>query len=345
MSWRKPDSLGLQLISELVQAMRFEQSWMSDTKGGFIWWPTGQAQRIWCDAGFYHNSVSSYRIHAETDLIRGAGKASDFEVELEHEMDAATMSALVYDAKEDTYKLHSSVFATEENMVFLKRTCFAAVILQIREAQIIAEHLKTKHNAVVALTEHPEMGFRRHPDDILHAPEQFFCPTGLQESKWNGVREWRETELAIERESIKFNSDHHTHLSAEFEWNASHSTEGIGLEVRTREPHQMLGNGLHFTLIIPLIMSLDRTSHLALELNQFERDNWKWTHLLGSWCSHDAKLAYRMFIPNVLYRPELLPELTLQMANRAHWVNEWFVEKRREADRINHPQSETTTSQ
>jgi len=341
MSWRNPQTFGEQLISELVAAMRLDQSWIVDTAGGFEWWPSGQKQRVWCDDGLFTNQSTTYRIHSEMDLIRGSGKALQFEVEIEREMDAATMSAVVYDAKDDTYKLHSSVFATEDNIVYLKRTCFAAVILQVREAMIIAERLRSKLNAVVALTEHPSMGMRPSPDPICQAPEHFFCPSGTQESKWRGVMEWRETELAIERESSKFNSDHHTHLTAEFQWSASPSNTGIALEVRTQEPHPLLGNGLHFTLMIPMIMALERISHLALELNQLERDSWKRTHMLGSWCSHDTRLAYRMFIPNVLYRPELMPEFCLQMANRAHWVNDWFMEKRREADKIHNAQQQS----
>jgi hypothetical protein len=93
-----------------------------------------------------------------------------------------------------------------------------------------------------------------------------------------------------------------------------------------------LGSGLHFTLTIPLMMSQERVSHMAIELNQYERDESKRSHMLGSWSCHDGLIAYRSFIPNTVYRPDLLPQLTLNMAVRAHWVDDFFVQKRRQAE-------------
>lgn len=332
MQWRQGQKFGHQLLVELMHTLKMDERWCEFDREGFTWWAADHAQHVWCEEGVYQHSTTTYRLHCETDLIRGRGHAADFELALEREMDHTTMNAVVYHPESDTYKLHSSVFATEENMAYLKRTCFAAVILQVIEAQVVARKLAQNVGATPATSAHPTMGIRTVHDPMMSAAESYFRPQGAQPSRWQGVSEWLETERAMERESEKFSSDHHTHLQAEFIWSASQASRGIVLDVTTREPHPVLGNGLHFTLSVPLVMSPERVSHLAVELNQYERDNWKRSHMLGSWSCHDGMLAFRSFVPNTVYRPELLPELSLQMAIRAHWVNEFFVEKRRQAE-------------
>lgn len=331
MSWRSNPDFGQQLLLELLQTLRTDERWVVDDFNGFRWWPSDQCQHVWCDEGIFQNAITTYRIHAETDVIKGSGRARQFEVDLERQMDQSTLNALVYHEAEDVYRLHSSMFATEENMEFLKRTSFAAIILQLHEARALAQKLRESLRAVPANSSHPTMGMRPQDDPMMQAHQSFFVPAGREPSKWSGVPEWRETEFAVEREATKFTSDHLTHLVAEFPWEA-HPGHVIRLDVNTREPHPELGNGLHMTLSIPLIMSPERVSHMALELNQYERDQWKRVHMLGSWACHDGLLCFRLFLPNILYRTELLVHFVLQMAVRAHWTNEYFLDLKRAAE-------------
>ncbi len=332
MDWRQGHQYGHQLMIELMKTLNVDQKWCEFDAEGFTWWGADHAQRVWCEEGVFQHVTTTYRLHCETDLIRGRGHAADFELALEREMDHTTLNSLVYDKPSDTYKLHSSCFATEENMVFLKRVCFAAVVLQVTEAQVVSRKLQGAVGAQPATSAHPTMGIRTQHDPMMSCVQQFFLPHGQQPSRWIGVPEWLETEKAMEREAEKFTSDHHHHLQAEFLWSASQTPRGIILDVNSREPHPVLGNGLHFTLTVPLVMSPERVSHMALELNQYERDNWKKSHMLGSWSCHDGFLAYRSFVPNTVFRADLLPQLSLNMASRAEWVNEFFLEKRRQAE-------------
>lgn len=332
MSWRNGQTLGDSLLQELVTVLKLNEHWMEEQPDGFTWWAGDYRQKVWCEPGVFHQTETVYRIHCETDVIRGRGKAAQWEVALEREMDHTSLNAMVYSTSEDTYKLHSSIFATEANVGYLKRTAFAAVILQVIEAEQVARKLQTSVGAVPATSSHPVSGLRTTRDAMLSAEETFFCPAGKGPSRWTGVSEWMETERVMERESEKFHSDHQTHLQAEFPWHASQAPRGIVLDVTSRELHPILGSGLHFTLTIPLMMSQERVSHMAIELNQYERDESKRSHMLGSWSCHDGLIAYRSFIPNTVYRPDLLPQLTLNMAVRAHWVDDFFVQKRRQAE-------------
>lgn len=327
MSWKSGSTFGEALLVELCRTLNLDEHWRVDIANGFRWWPADFAQSIWCEPGVYHHATTVYRIHAETDVIRGTGRAEAFEAALEQAMDHTSMHALVFDAERDMYCLHSSLYATEENMQFLRKTCFAAAILQLRDACQLSIQLSRSLGAHPATSGHPLHGLRSVADPQMSSAERFFCPAGQGPSRWLDAPEWRETERMIEREAIAYSSDHRTCANSVFPWTATEAGDGIHVVVDTTEPHPSLGSGLHFTLTVPVELSLEEASHQALVLNQNERDGWHKCHMLGSWSCHEGKLAFRMFIPNVLYRPELLPTFMLEMANRALWVNEHFATK------------------
>jgi hypothetical protein len=337
MSWKERSDLGLTLVGDVHDALRIEDQWRTDEARGFQWWPSTFAQHIWADTGLYHNAQAVYRMHAETDLIKGRGHHEDFELALETAIDACTFSAIVYDAASDTFRLHSSVYASPENVGWLKKTFFAAAALQLAEAQDIAGMLsRGQTHAVQAVTEHPRSGLRSGPDPMIHSRDMFFKPHGTAPSKWVGAEEWLDMERFMEREALTFQSDHSTWMKAEFPWMGPGTSSTGGdptavLDVTTMEPNPIIGNGLHFTLVLPLSLEPKRVAHLALELNEFERKEWKRSHMLGSWTCHDGKLAFRCFLPNTIYNKELLPQITNNMAVRASWADEWCLQHRASA--------------
>jgi hypothetical protein len=337
MSWKERSDLGLTLVGDVHDALRIEDRWRKDEARGFQWWPSGFAQHIWADIGLYHNAQAVYRMHAETDLIKGRGHHQDFELALETAIDACTFSAIVYDAATDTFRLHSSVYASPENVDWLKKTFFAAAALQLAEAQEIATQLsRGQQHAVPAMSDHPVSGLRSTPDPMLQSRELFFAPQGAMPSRWIGVEEWEETERLMEREAETSQSDHQNWLKATFRWTGPGYDPMGGepqavLEVTTLEPHPAIGNGLHFTLTLPLQLEPGRIAHLALELNDYERKEWKRSHMLGSWCCHGGQLAFRCFLPNTIYNRQLLPNITTSMMVRAGWADEWCLQNRASA--------------
>lgn len=337
MSWQERSDLGLTLIGDIHDALRIEDKWRLDEARGFKWWPGNFAQHVWADIGLYHNSQAVYRMHAEADLIRGRGHHKDYELALETASDGCTFSAVIYDAPTDTFRLHSSVYASPENIAWLKKAFFAAAAMQICEAQELAERLsRSEVRAVQALSEHPRSGLRPTADPMLQARQLFFCPAGSQPSRWEGAAEWQDMERFMQREALTFESDHHTFMRAAFPWSGPGYAEPgqdpvAVLEMTTREPHGIIGNGLHITLALPLSLGPQRVAHLAIELNDLERREWKRSHMLGSWCCHDGQLAYRCFMPNTIYNHELLPQMASSMAIRASWADEWCLQNRASA--------------
>ncbi len=333
MSWRTKDNLGLDLVCQVHDLLRVDDTFVSEESNGFIYWSSDLAQHIWTDMGVYHNAQTVYRLHAETDLLRGRGQPQKYETLIEQEMDQSSFSAVIYDAELDVFRLHTSIFAIEENVPWLKKLFFAAVALQNAEAHRIAPKLAAALHGVAATSSHPLRGLRPSPDPNLKDVYNFFCPQGKLPSKWIGAPEWQGMEQTMEREADSFVSDHRSCLKATFPWSSGPKPDmRIVLEVDSDEPHAELGNGLHFTLTVPLKMSPEHTARIALELNLLERTEWKRCQMLGSWCCHGPLLAFRCFVPNTLYNPQILPELAMSFAVRAHWTDDFFLQKRMQAE-------------
>lgn len=332
MSWRNKSDLGEELVAEVHAVLRIQDQWMIEQGNGFTWWAADFAQSVWCDMGLYFNAQTTYRLHAETDLLRGRRQPHLYESVIEKEMDACSFSAVIYDEPSDTFRLHTSIFATHENVGWLKKVFFAAVALQVAEASQIGHKLATAIGGVPASSAHPTAGIRSTPDPNLAVVPRYFGPQGVLPSRWTGAPEWQLMERTMEREAHNFWCDHRSALTADFPWDAGPSPESrIRLEISSEQPHPVLGNGLCQTLTVPLRLTPEHVARMALELNAYERKEWKRSQMLGSWVNHNDTLAYRCFVPNTVYNPEILQNLSLSMAVRAQWVNEFFMVKKHEA--------------
>ncbi len=289
------------------------------------------AQRVWSEAGLFRNSRSYYRLHTEIDVLRGAGHKEELEIVLEKEMDEADFSALIYDEPSDTFKLHSSVYLEEDNAPWLIDLFQASVALQAAEAEEISQRVGAKLHAARALSEHPDLGPRVEPHMLIESTADYFNLESAKPSHWEGNEEWNEVNWIMERQAQEWQKSDGNSIGAEFYW-APDQDQSIKLNITSQEPHKELGNGLHFTLTIPLNMNTRHIAYMALELNEHERSNWLKTHMIGSWCNHDQMLAFRLFIPNKLYQERVLHELAVTMAARAIWANEFFFVKKAQAE-------------
>ncbi|MBS1709655.1 MAG: hypothetical protein JSS65_13160 [Armatimonadetes bacterium] len=329
MSWREGYALGHSVVREIHDTLRIDDQYVHDEPHGFTWWPGDFSQTIKTDEGIFRQSTVTYRLTAETDFLKGKGHMRDIALALVDEMDICSFSGPVYDQATDTFKLHCSVFLADENAGWLRRTMLAATALQAYDAQQLINRLGDRFHAVHATSAHPTAGLREEPHPILKTAHKFFWQAGLHPSRWIGAEEWREGTWVMEREAQTFECDRQTKLHATFEWFCG---EGVIEVTATADvPHPVLGNGLQVTMTIPLKLGQEALGHLVLDLNGLERSDYKRCHVLGSWCAHEGKLAFRMFVPNTLYTPEVLPEVLVNVSTRSIWVNEYFYEKKQQA--------------
>lgn len=330
MDWRTKSDLGLEIVSQIHDILKVPDHWRIDINRGFTWWAEEFAQRVWSDEGVFSNAQSFYRVHVETDILLGRGKAQAFELALATEMSHATMSSVCFDVDKDTYVLHSSGYFTHDNEEWLPKLFVGGAALQVDEAHVFGKDLARKLHAVPAITEHPIHGLRSTPDPILGAIDRFFKPYGRQPSKWTDNGEWRGVGWAMDRQADRFETDERSYCKAQFPWFLDPTTP-IELVVTSEETHPVLGNGLRMRLMIPLHLGPERAAHTAMELNNIERKEWLRCQMLGSWGFEEGHLEYEAFVPNTLYHADVLENLALSMAVRANWVNEqfqvWFNQK------------------
>ena len=323
MSWHNPDDLGLEIVNFIHQSLRVETDWCVDTgERGFTWWPGELAQHVWSEDSNFYNSTATFKIHAETDLVSGQKRAARFELPLMSAMRNTSLSGVVYDAEKDVYRLHSSAYIHADNVEVLKKLMAAATVLQLDEATMLAQQAQQSLQAVKAISERPNRGFRKEPSQMLHAARLFFCPQGQAPSRWIDQPEWKQTEWAMEREAQSFQSDHHSELNAKFNWPGG---EDATLHVSAKTPHPMLGNGLSMKLVLPVKLDQEACAHKATELNAVERTEWMRSHFLGSWCFDQGALEFECFVPNTSYNPDLLLNLVTGMSIRAQWCAETLV--------------------
>jgi hypothetical protein len=323
MSWQRRDDLGLEVVGKIHDTLKISDQWRQDIDRGFKWWPGSFCQKVWAENSNFSNAQSFFRVHCETELFKGRGHNSEFELNLATEMAHASTSALVHYTECETYTLHTSAYFTRENEEWLTKLFVGGSLLQLLEVFMMGREFAQKIKAVGAITGHPMHGLRDQPDPIIGAAHGWFRPTA-DESRWTGIGEWKQTEWAMDRQANHFESDHHTHLKAQFPWFLDQASS-IDLFVTTDEPHPHYGNGLHQRMVIPLKLAPDRCAHTALMLNGMEAKDWLRCHTLGSWSFEDGQLEYESFIPNTLYSEGILENITLSMAIRAQWVNDQFA--------------------
>jgi len=323
MTWRSKEDLGLEQVALVHEQLKIEDYWTLDIQRGFMWWAEEFAQKVWADLGMFQNAQNFFRLHAETELLRGRGRAQGFDLALAQEMKNARLSAICYDSERDMFVLHTSAYLSGDNMEWLPRLFLTAVAMQVDEAHIFGHDLAKTLHAIPAASGHPDHGLRSDASPVLGAIDKQFKPIGQMPSRWIGIEEWKETEWAMERQASSFASDHRTHLVAQFPWPFGEGT--MRLDVTTETPHPILGNGLNMVLRLPLNMSPEKCAHTAMALNNIERKEWLRCQMMGSWGFDEGVLQYECFVPNVAFHDGVLMNMALSMSIRAQWAADQFA--------------------
>lgn len=331
MSWDNVADLGVKVVQCVKEHLRAEEEWMTEVPRGFVWIAGEFPARVWSDEGIFQNSRTTYRVHSETEVVKGSGKTAEIMRVLEKEMDDTDLSSLVFDKLSGVFALHSSIYVDDENASWITPVFEQTVALQIADAHRIGHELADKVGAQPAIAAHPQKGLRESEQAHVLRAYDAVKLVGELPSRWKDVsEEWRHLGYLMDRSGATFERPSEAVLKASFHWEPEEDP-CIELVIDADEGHPDLGNGLQFTLTIPMRLSEDHVARMALELNNYERREWKKSHTLGSWCNHAGKLAYRMFVPNSLYSDNVMHEIAIGMCVRADWVNDYFMEMKRAA--------------
>lgn len=324
MSWRNKEDLGTELVAHVHESLRIPNDYTKDEVRGFEWWASDYAQRVWSDLGNFHNASTVYRIHTEIDFLRGCGHAAEAEQALLQLMGEGSLSAIVYDTEKDLYKFHCCIYANYDNEAWVRKVFNAAVALQVTNVQHLAQRFAKEFKMAHAMTEHPTRGARKMPDQICEFEEKFFKPYGQGASRWLGVEEWEDGRQALRRISNSVKTDYKLCLEADFDW--SYGQRDMSLIISAVDSHPELGQGLLFTLTLPILMDDQHKAHVAMMLNECERREWNWYNDLGSWCFRNGELTFVCFVPNICYMQGILADFAHDMGIRANWIHEHWTQ-------------------
>lgn len=183
--------LGVEIVDTIGHCLTLDEEWCVRDERGFTWWGHQLAQRVWSDPGFDDDGFEIFRLHAQTDLLRGFDTTAESLAKLNVLAGFATTSGYLVDEDAGTVRLAASMYAHAETEDWVRRTFQFVVAMQAAEAQITAGVLADVVGATVAATSHPASGPRPEPDDMLDVLRDIVAPRGELPSAWEGEEmEW-----------------------------------------------------------------------------------------------------------------------------------------------------------
>ena len=181
-----PPDLGERIVNDVYAVMNVDAEWTSRQPRGFTWWGHRLAQRVWTELGYDSLGYQVFRIHVESDILRGVPGSEGMLARLSALNTMAALSAYQWNPTSQRVSLACSVIAHAETAPWLTHLLVSTAGLQAAEASIAADHLPELLGGEVDATEHPVSGPRHDPDDWLNVIRDTFAPAGQQSSPWHG---------------------------------------------------------------------------------------------------------------------------------------------------------------
>lgn len=238
----------------------------------------------------------------------------------------ATMNGIVRD--DDILRLRCSTVVHEENLTWTTSSFLqmAAAIQAVNAEQRNGPKLCEMLELDPVTSHHPISGERRVFDEMLDVLDDL--PLRDAPSRWDDAGEFDAiAQMLNEAGAIAFVDG--TSLSAEIPFGprgGSIAANGEShLIMITTEPHRAIGSGVRLRLALRRWPEVAGVQVFPLDLNGWECQQPPAAHLFGSWTIEADRTStpyFTCFIPNALYRPGVLANLTLSMAVRARTVSE-----------------------
>jgi hypothetical protein len=67
----RTDDVGVRIVVEIGRSFTLDADWSAPTERGFTWWGKDLAQHVWAEPGFDDDGFEIFRLHAQTELLRG----------------------------------------------------------------------------------------------------------------------------------------------------------------------------------------------------------------------------------------------------------------------------------
>jgi hypothetical protein len=332
------NDLGLNFVRQLHKLADVPYQATSWELRGFSWWVGDFRQRIWAEAGVDSEEGEVFKVCAATDFINDLDPADSKLIDRVAKLArAASTSTLVFDPFDRTLRHWTTITLHEDIGSWVYPLMIGSAYSQLAAAN------SAWNDAQRVLGGKPDQNSRplRGPDSCKHARVEKWgvecAEEGRNGSAWAGTGEFAEAvELLMQGNIIAKVAGEG--LIAGFPFSPD-ERESAGedlpadstavFEMNTETPHSEQGNGLATRLYLPLQLPEELACHLCTVLNLLETREFTRSCLIGSWGREDGGLVFVGFIPNILYNPGMVANLTLAARARTAWVAEKLGEGER----------------
>lgn len=312
-----PTDVGLEILNCVYDRMKIDPQWTQWHDRGFTWWGCDRAQHVWADKPIESQGFKVSRLHARTDILDGFMESDDHLSALGDVLGSVALSGFIRsNTDRSRILLASSVFVHQETLEQAKLWFSLSVAMQFSQSIAVTNHLVSAlDGAKPATSDHPLSGPRKHIDDMAGAASSL--PASNQTSMYQGSEMKQYVTEINGPPCILVNGDE-TSISAEFPYPNFTSL----IQVMTEEEHPIAGRGLWILLKFPVGGEDPTTVDAALNLNEYELNEWTGIPFLGSWCPTETGLTFISFYPNLMRRPNSIAALVTPHILRAKRINE-----------------------
>ena len=303
------------------EQLKVDPEWSVRTPSGFTWWAHRQAQRVEViGQELGHDGSTGYFVSVRTEVLRSVTLDEQQRIWLNsNTMPAASMAGLVYDEREKTLSLASLVRVPDVIAQWMRPLISVAAVLQLHEAHTLAQSLAEELDADEAESGPPDRRMREAPDEMASTVDTLVRPLGRTHARWSPAEFTEVVDTYMNQPPALLGNAGGAGFAVEFPFGTEESSL---CSASADKPHAVYGHGLSVIQSFPVYgKSQSEGSAIALSLNQAELTRKPFGYGFGSYIFRDGKVQFVSFLPNVLYRPGLLPNLYFACAGRAREVS------------------------
>ena len=307
--------VGPEIIEHVFKQMKIDEKWSIKFNRGFSWWAKNLKQTIWAELVFEDEGMLISRLYSRCEILTGFEASTENYKILDPILSMASLSGiLIEESNPDSLSYVCSMYAHEQNRMWVKNFFSLAVALQVGESQNQAESLARLTQSNLASSKHPASGNREISDDMLNFIDVVkLADKTLPDDEFKSIAAFLNESPGIQ--AVGGDSD----LRVQFSFNE----RTMYFQVDVVENNPLMGKGALFLLQFPGQDDLASGIRLALKLNSLEFKSMTRANFLGSWClSNERILTHVSFVPAIGYQKGLLMNLCMSMAFRAKWFSE-----------------------
>jgi hypothetical protein len=319
----EPPSVGDRAAALVYKRLMIDEEWTTRFDNGFSWLGHRLEQRVEWTPHFWDHATWGTLLCSSTTVLRNIRASTEAVWECLSGLSVfASGSTWQFDVEHRVLRHVCRYFFHEQSLGFRSDQHADFTILQLYEAEAIADRIAEALQGDVALAEHPVNGLRTKHDDMLNIVRDLVVPRGAGASLFANTAE---IDLALDE------------LDGRFPVQESPSRELLIVRIplvadvdavvrlSTSQRHPRYGSGVSVATSIELPLSreaLVRTWSHFVDASLLASEGRGY----GSWALPDFgegdRLTFCRFVPNLSFGAGILRDVLMGEVGRAQWVGE-----------------------